>query len=43
LLLNSRLASFADCHNTNHGSNPNRDSQNRQDASHLVSEQRHQG
>ena len=43
LLLDSRLSRFANGHDADHGGNPDGDPQNRQDASHLVSEQRHQG
>ena len=43
VLLDSGLPGIADCDDTDHGSNPDGDSQNRQDASHLVSEQRHKG
>ena len=42
LLLDSRLSRFADCHDTDHSRNPDGDPQNSQEASHLVSEQRHQ-
>jgi hypothetical protein len=42
LLLNSRLAGFAYSYDTDDRSNPDRDPQNRQDASHLVPEQRDQ-
>jgi hypothetical protein len=41
LLLNSGLPGFADCHNTDNRRNPNGYSQDRQDAAHLVPEQRH--
>ena len=43
LLLDSRLSRVANCHDTDDRRNPDGDSQNRQDASHLVSEQRNQG
>ena len=42
VLLDSRLSRFTDGHNTDHSRNPDGDPENRQDASHLVSEQRHQ-
>jgi hypothetical protein len=43
LLLDSRLSRFANGHDADHCRNPDGYPQNRQDASHLVSEQRHQG
>ncbi len=42
LLLHARLSRFADSHDTDHSRNPDGDPQNSQNASHLVSEQRHQ-
>jgi hypothetical protein len=42
LLLDSRLSGFANGHDTDHSRNPDRDPKNRKDASHLVSEERHQ-
>ena len=42
LLLDSRLSGFADGHDTDHGRNPDGDPQDRQDAPHFISEQRHQ-
>jgi hypothetical protein len=42
LLLDSRLTRFADSDDTDHSGYPDSDPQNSQDASHLVSEQRHQ-
>jgi hypothetical protein len=42
LLLDSRLSRVPDCYDTDDRRNPDGDSQNRQDASHLVSEQRNQ-
>jgi len=41
LLLDSRLSGFANGHDTDYCCNPDGYPQNRQDASHLVSEQRH--
>jgi hypothetical protein len=41
LLLDSCLTCVADGHDTDHGGNPDGDSQNRQNVSHLVSERRH--
>ena len=43
LLLDSRLSGFANGHHADHCRNPDGYPQNRQDASHLVSEQCHQG
>jgi hypothetical protein len=40
-LLDSGLPGVADGHNAYDGGNPNGDTQNRQDASHLVSQQGH--
>jgi hypothetical protein len=42
LLLNSRLTSLADSYDTDDSRNPDGDPQNRQDASHLISEQGNQ-
>ena len=42
LLLDSRLSRVPDCHDTDDRRNSDGNSQNRQDASHLVSEQRNQ-
>ena len=42
LLLHARLSCPADSDNANHGSNPNGDAENCQDAAHLVAEQRDQ-
>src|SRR6266849_1834159 len=41
LLLYTRLPRFADCDDADHRGNPDGDPQDRQNASHLVSEQRH--
>ncbi len=43
LLLDPRLPRFSDGHDTNDRRDPDGNSQHRQDASHFVSEQRHQG
>ncbi len=43
LLLDARLSCFSDRNNTNDRGDPDGNSQYRQDAAHLVSEQRHQG
>jgi hypothetical protein len=42
LLLDSRLSGFANGHDADHCRNADGYPQNREDASHLVSEQRHQ-
>jgi hypothetical protein len=41
VLLDSGLPGIADGHNTDDSGNPNGDTQNRQDASHLVAQQGH--
>src|SRR6516162_2226385 len=43
LLFDARLSRAADSDHTDYRRNPDRDSQDRQNASHLVSEERHQG
>jgi hypothetical protein len=40
LLLDARLSRFADSHNANHRCDPDGYPQDRQDAAHLVSEER---
>src|SRR6516164_9553003 len=42
LLFDARLSRSADSDHTDYRRNPDRDSQDRQNASHLVSEERHQ-